>query len=320
MCATFTIWMLLVILFLSNARGRLTDNGLPDGQTVAPRGVDHLHFTLSRTVSQRRRKKGGKANARRHRRRFRHSLAVDSPFYTLRDSSCAHASYMAVYDDEGLAGIVRTLPARMLTSVRGGNSGLLSSSNSLTSRDPTFVLFHGGVHCEWSRKFWRVWIEATRRLRGSCLVAIDGATDSMMNYNLMVLGFPTVVRVRTDESRETFRGNRTVEDLIAWVVSAGGIAPLGAIGHRVADDIRWLALESHVDDEGVWQGDVLDIRQETVRNSEQFNWPLLGANLVCFAHVIWGAVSLAGSLRKRRGRRRTGDPDTDEIEEHEHED
>lgn len=187
-------------------------------------------------------------------------------------------------------------------------------------RDATFVLFHGGVQCEWSRKFWRVWIEATRRLRGSCLVAIDGAKDSMMNYNLMVLGFPTVVRVRKDESRETFRGNRTVDDLVAWIVNAGGIAPLGSLGHRVSDDVRWLAIDTRLDNQGSWKGDVLDIRERAVRESEQFNWPLLGANLVCFLHILWGIFSLARSIRKRQGRRRDDYVDSDQEEEHEHED
>lgn len=327
MCPSVLLFgvFLFVLMSVGMHDATLTHNGLPQGQTIAPRGIDYLHYTLSKTAPLRRRKKG-KGVGKRPRRRLRHTLASTSPFYTLRDSACSRASVVAVRDDEGWVGVVRTVTARELAVARGASvssSGGTSSSNS-GLREPLFVLFHGGRHCEWSRKFWRVWVNATRQLRGNCLVAINGASDSMMNYNLMVLGFPTVMRVRGDESSETFRANRSVEDLIAWVVNAGGVAPLGGDvslsgdasdenetfnNDRCSDedgspnlraDSVWISVLHLIAPDGAWKGDVIDLREHIVRQTQRFNWPLLGANLVCAAHIVWGIVSLIRSVKDKR--------------------
>lgn len=338
----FLALFLIISLWIEMYQAVLTRDGLPQGHTIAPRGVDYLHYTLSRTTPPRRRKKG-KGVGKRPRRRLRHTLASTSPFYTLRDSVCSRASVMAVRDDDGWVGVVRTVTARELATARGasvsssgGGSGTSSSSGGL--REPLFVLFHGGEQCEWSRKFWRVWVNATRQLRGNCLVAINGASDSMMNYNLMVMGFPTVMRVRGDDSGETFRANRTVEDLIAWVVNAGGVAPLGGDVSPTGDsscnneislndnrcsnnygsanlraDTVWISVSRFIAPDGAWKGDVIDLRDHIIRQTQRFNWPLLGANLVCVSHVVWAIVSLVRLVNVKRTEQEPNFPVQDEL-------
>lgn len=93
----------------------------------------------------------------------------------------------------------------------------------------------------------------------------------MLNYNLMVLGFPTILRVRADASAETFRGNRTEQDIVNWIGQVTGVAPMD---HNVHDE-DWLGVPTgslHVGD---------DVAED------QVNWPLLAANFVTLCNVAW---------------------------------
>lgn len=47
----------------------------------------------------------------------------------------------------------------------------------------------------------------------------------MMNYILMVLRFPTVRRVRANDTVDAFPGNRAMKHLVTWVVSNNSVTP-----------------------------------------------------------------------------------------------
>lgn len=64
-------------------------------------------------------------------------------------------------------------------------------------------------------------------MRTCCLVEIDGENDHKMNYNLMVLGFPTVLRVRVNEPGDAFLLNRTVDAFFTLVVNKGAVESFG---------------------------------------------------------------------------------------------
>lgn len=302
---TRTVFLVVVACLTSAGTCTLTNKGLPHGQTIAPRGVDYLHYTLYRPRIVRRKKKGGKSVSPRRRLRSPpgFTLSTSSPAYTLRDSSCLHASPLAVRNDDGWVGIIHAVSGAQLTKARQ-----MAGATRMGGRESLFVLFHGGRRCEWSRKFWPVWAVVARRVRANCLVAIDAAQDSMMNYNLMVLGFPTVMRVGADEVGETFRGNRTVEAVVEYIVRNSGMAPLESEGDGLEDDMKWLDLkksrdsdDSALDGDVQWDGEVLDVREDKVKEDEQFNWALLGANIVCGAHVVAWVVRSMLSMRKATG-------------------
>lgn len=159
---------------------------------------------------------------------------------------------------------------------------------------PVVVLFHGAGSCEWSREFWSVWAEVVQQCSAVCLVAIDARRDSMLNYNMMVLGFPTVLRVRAERKTEVFRGNRSVEALLEWVVGVTGVAPVEGGWEETAVSGK--------------RGRGVDLRDV----EEGVDWVLVGANVVAAVNLIW--ILVRGCGRTRRTRRTRRDEDGDEEE------
>lgn len=270
------------------------------------------------------------------RRRLQYTLASSSAFYTLRDHACMSSPISAVRDDNGWLGLIRTITSRDLANARASSSSSspsspssTSSANSASSASAStsskkkstsssscpggamFVLFHGGSQCEHSRAIWPIWLSVSRRLRGNCIVAINGQEDSMMNYNMMVLGFPTIMKVHSDNNIETYRGNRSVNEIISWIVNTpGGIAPLGN-DYEIYNE-KVLSLD------GEWLGDkgniyewnrraeieilnknsqrhhrsiskdrsVIDLTSEMINLEKGTNWSLWAANFVVFVQLI----------------------------------
>lgn len=302
---------------------------------------------------RKRRKKIRRGPSRRTRLpRWMYSFSTESPFFTRRDALCEHTSVAAVRDDAGWAGLVRTIQAgdigqrgvyvagvsqfdRAVGAVResiytrrsGVTATTASSITTFPSSVPTggpdamFILFHGGPFCEWSRKFFRAWISSSRQLRAHCLVTLDAAADATVNYDLMVLGFPTIVRVRRDDAGPTFRGERKIARIIEWVVNMSGVAPLGSNNSdmpvcnssrsagcdqddgvdRLQEDARWFGVEHLLALDNAsfpWKGSVIDLREKTIEQTRPTNWPLVAANFVCVAHVVWWVLRMRKTFRK----------------------
>lgn len=253
--------LLLLLVFPSVVHTLLTLNGGPSGQTVAPTGLDHLQPLLS---------------------------SAHSPFHTLQDYGCSHPGVTHTV----LRVILPTGPVLARSVSVSQLSSLFASAGAPPlggAPAPVVVLFHGGPSCEWSRRVWPTWLAAAARYRTLCFVAIDAAADYMLNYNLMVLGFPTVIRVQADRSSETFRGNRTEDELVAWVNTVTDVAPMeGSV-----DEWEWLGSPTAS----------LDVRGE--EGAEGVNWPLVAANIVSVCNVLW-LVSRAAAVMRRgvRGKRR----------------
>lgn len=297
----------------------------------------------ARAVTRRRRKRNRRSQLRRNRLpRWTYSFSTESPFFTRRDILCANVPVTAVRDDKGWIGLIRTISSsdigrrgvtgavnsrletgnskthgstsRSKTGVTTGTgtSGLsLLSSIPVGGPDAMFVLFHGGPFCEWSRAFFQKWVEVSRQLGAHCLVTLNAAADPTVNYDLMVLGFPTIVRVRRDDAGPAFRLDREVSPIVEWVVNMSGVAPLrrnnlNRVGkcdandclsdggyRNLKEDAAWLNVE-HLLDSGnssePWKGSVLDLREDVLQQTRPINWPLMGANLVCVAHILWWAV------------------------------
>lgn len=297
-----TLFAVTLLAILQAVEARLTRNGLPGGQTVAPTGRDFLLNAPLRLYST----PPKKAILLPWMRRRKYvTPSTDHPFLTLRDAGCASATPLAIRDDEGWIGVVRSVSAAQLSEMmtRSGQSGS-------GGREITIILFHGGVECEWSREFWGVWTEFSRRMRRVCVVAIDGANDSMMNYNLMVLGFPTVMRVSGERSSDTFRGNRTIEELLEWVVEVGGGPPMDTEGwDGIEGDFKWLEVEKAEIGRSV---KVLDVGENAAMETKKTNWALVGANVVSVMNigcVLW-YVAVRWMRRKPRRTRRHRDRNT----------
>ncbi|PXF48243.1 hypothetical protein BWQ96_01932 [Gracilariopsis chorda] len=269
-----------VASFFALANARLTHNGFNHGHTVAPKGTDFILFSNAST------KHASKEKA--------HPPYItpssDSPFFTLHHEGCIHARPQALLTDEGFVGILNTVSAANLSKL------------SSLSDHVTLVLFHGGPSCKYSRAILPTWVNLTRYMRASCLLALDAATDSMMNYNLMVLGFPTLMRV-SPESGPNYHGDRSLSDLIAWAVKSGGIAPMDveSIDDLLGDLHRYNLKFNQVVDGSI---DVLDIRESKLA-SPPVNWTLIGANFVTviyFAFQLNRAHRAFASFWKRNAR------------------
>lgn len=119
----------------------------------------------------------------------------------------------------------------------------------------------------------------------------------MLNYNMMVLGFPTVLRVRAERKTEVFRGNRSVEALMEWVVGVTGVAPVEGGWEEI--------------DVGGKGGGGIDLREVEVG----VDWVLVGANLVAMINVIWVLVRGFGRRKGREDEGEEGEGDEEEEEE-----
>lgn len=255
--------LLLLLVFPSVVNTLLTLNGAPSGQTVAPTGLDHLQPRV---------------------------CSPHSPFYTLQDFACSHSGLTHT--------VLRVIPPTGPLLARSVSVSQLSSLFASAGApplggapSPVVVLFHGGPSCEWSRRIWPTWLSAAARHRTLCFVAIDAAADYMLNYNLMVLGFPTIMRVQADRGSETFRGNRTEDELVAWVSAVTDVASMeGSVNER-----EWLGSPAAT----------LDVRGEG--GTEGVNWPLVAANVVSACNVLWFIWSAAAVVRRKvRGKRGEG--------------
>ncbi|CAN8062533.1 unnamed protein product [Agarophyton chilense] len=233
---------------------RLTRDVFLDGQTVAPKSVDYIHFPHPFS------------------KRSQLTCSLEAPFFTLDHQACENARPQAVLTDDGYIGIINTISAANLSRV------------STSRRHLAIVLFHGGPTCKHSRAVLPTWVKLTRRMRASCLLAVDAAVDSMMNYNLMVVGFPTIMRA-SPETSATYRGDRSLQDLIAWAVKVGANAPMPAenIDHLNSDLERYELSLADIRDEHF---DVLDIREEAAKQIG-INWTLIAANIVTFLYFAW---------------------------------
>lgn len=104
-----------------------------------------------------------------------------------------------------------------------------------------FIFLYGREHCRWSRQFWTTWIESSIQLRANSLVEIDAENAPMRNYTVTVFGFPTLLRVTSNDFVDALFRNRTVEELFTWVVNNGGVAPLEYYGATdIYHDDEWL--------------------------------------------------------------------------------
>lgn len=317
----------------------------------APLSSSNTHGRIG--TSRKRRKKTRRGSSRRTRLpRWMYTFSAESPFFTRRDALCEHASVAAVRDDTGWAGLVRTIQAgdigrrgvygagtsqfdrtmgtaREFANVKRDGMAAETASSLTTSLatvlmggpDAMFVLFHGGPFCEWSRAFFRAWISASRQLRAHCLVTLDAAADTTVNYDLMVLGFPTIVRVRKDDAGPSFRGEREISRVLEWVVNMSGVAPLGSNTsdvpecnnsrslecnqndgvYRLQEDAKWFGVEDLfvLDNTSFpWKGAVIDLREKTIEQTRPINWPLVAANVVCFAHVVGWAFRMRRAFQK----------------------
>lgn len=273
------VLVLVVAAASTLVNARLTHNGFDHGQTVAPNGADFILFPKQRS------------NLRNV------TPSPDAPFFTLHHQGCVHARPQAILTDDGIVGILNTVSAANLSKLPS------------LSHHVTLVLFHGGPTCKYSRAVLPTWLKLTRYMRATCLLALDAATDSMMNYNLMVLGFPTLMRV-SPESGANYHGDRSLSDLIAWAVDAADIAPMDveSIDDLLGDMYRYSLKFNQVVDGSI---DVLDIRESKL-SQPPINWTLIGANVVTviyFAFQLNKAHQAFASFRNRNTRR---EPDPQE--------
>lgn len=112
------------------------------------------------------------------------------------------------------------------------------------------------------------------------MVAMDASADSMMNYNLMVLGFPTIIRMRGDRGSDSFSGNRTVNDLVRWAARVGGGAPMDDVEGVVGVDLDRKILE-------IRDGTKVDTLHLGV-GEEGVDWALVAANVVTVGNLVYG--------------------------------
>lgn len=248
----------LSVLFLLPllTHSALTHNGLPTGQTVAPPPVTLLTPP---------------------------STHPNSPFHTLHDHVCAHAPISRVLTELS-SNLTRTVSAAQLSAI--------IAAAAPPPATPLVVLFHGGASCEWSRAIFPLWLRVAKRYRTLCFLALDARSDYVLNYNLMILGFPTVLRLLADKPQEAFRGNRTEPDLVAWVARVTGVAPM----RPDVGDEEWLGEE---------QG-VLDMRP-----TDNVNWTLVAANIVTALNDLYFMWKVCGGVRGRVWNRHAARPHTD---------
>lgn len=142
---------------------------------------------------------------------------------------------------------------------------------------PIIVLFHGGSSCEWSRQILPIWAQVEQRMMPICMVAVDGRTYSLVNYNLIVLGFPTILRVQSEQKAEVYRGPRDVNRLTEWVVDVTGVPPE-----------QWQHAEQTAPPHVTWTD-----------AAEEWDWVLLGANFVCALNLISALLRLLRWIRAR---------------------
>lgn len=118
-------------------------------------------------------------------------------------------------------------------------------------------------------------------------MAIDAKKDYVLNYNLMVLGFPTIMRLWAVKPNETFRRNRTEAELVSWVERVTGISPM----------------EMDVRDED-WLGEPQGTLDMTL--VEEVNWTLVAANAVTALNVVgvlwWALNGIRGRWKTERER------------------
>ena len=127
-----------------------------------------------------------------------------------------------------------------------------------------------------------------------------------MNYNMMVLGFPTVLRVVNEWPNENFRGNRTVDDMVKWAVWVGAMAPLDVDGiDSYESDLQRFEVSGE-------EVEVLDLDDE---RHTGINWTLWGANFVSICNVLWIIVRATRGGLGRFGKRGTAGADGGEEEE-----
>lgn len=249
-CRLFRLRLLLLLLLVAASHARLTRLPLPTGCTVAPTGRDHVLYN------------GASKRAM--------TMSETHPFYTLHDGDCP-SSFLAVRDAAGWIGVMRHVTSTQLTSIIGRDQA-------------TIVLFHGGPTCPWSTAIWRLWASLTRALPATCTVVIDARHDSMLNYNLMVLGFPTIMRVSNDKG-EVFRGNRTLPNLVSWAVRSGSAAPAGDLPDTIATDLLRFGLNNF---------DLVDIPQLDLRAvPSSIDWWLMAAHGITAANVVLAVARLA---------------------------
>lgn len=92
-------------------------------------------------------------------------------------------------------------------------------------REDTLVLFYGGRWCTWSSALRPVWAQLASRFPNLCLIAIDAYKHSSMNPVVGVHAFPTVLRFQAGHVRQKYTGERTIEDMTAWIVNVTNTAP-----------------------------------------------------------------------------------------------
>eukprot|EP00177_Eucheuma_denticulatum_P003847 GFKZ01006956.1.p1 GENE.GFKZ01006956.1~~GFKZ01006956.1.p1 ORF type:complete len:276 (+),score=21.37 GFKZ01006956.1:27-830(+) len=252
----FLVPLLLAFFLPTPTLSRLIhDPSHPEGQTQRPTGLHHILYPP-----------------------LKHYLPPSTPstlhpFHTLHDFPCQHITRKNL-----------TLPDNTSVHTRLASNSQVSTmlhaaSNPPFSAPPTpiIILFHGGPSCEWSRQILPIWAQVEQRMMPVCMVAVDGRRYSLVNYNLIVLGFPTILRVQSDRKAEVYRGPRKVDRLTEWVVDAMGVPP-----------DQWQQSE-HASPPPVKWSDA----------TEEWDWVLVGANFVCALNLISALLRLLRWMRAR---------------------
>lgn len=284
---------LLFIIFELSVFARLTHNGVPYGQTMAPTGRDYLSHrppqqSLQPSSSRHRprqknkqKQKNMRSSSTKPHRKI--CLSSEAPFHTLRNTACL----LTLYTPRLISTNLPATPIRAVTSSQLSTIFQAAASPPLGGpSEPVIVLFHGGPSCPWSPSILEAWLHAQQVYRNLCLVSMDAAADSMLNYNLMVLAFPTIMRIRADKPVETFRANRTSENLIAWIYRVTNIPPMS---EYVPEHI-FIGLPAATAD--------LVTFSDSPHTPQLRNWPLWGANIVTVLNVIWFVFKAIAAVRR----------------------
>lgn len=307
--ASLPLLLTIFLLIPSQSFGKLSQGNLSNSITYAPRGIDHLlepkpWFTRTRTNRSKKRTSAGSSirtnsgttsssssgtnsnNEQVHSGGMGMTRWMTSGFYTLHGSACLGRTQFAKVNST-LEGIVRMVDA-------DGLSNVLRTAR--IRREHVFVMFHGGEKCKWSEQIWPVWIELVRRMRSACMLTIDGRKQSVHNYNMMVLGFPAIVRVGNERPQATYKGNRSVEEILGWMVRGSGIAPMGINKNEwdMKEDLEWFDIR---------QKDIKEVLKigEFQRN-EGIDWILVAANVVSTGNVGWWMIKVWRRLKEKRRR------------------
>lgn len=184
-------------------------------QTPAPSGLDHILY-------------------RPLRRDF--CTAFPAPFASPRNHSCLalppHPPGPRLSTDAGLAAVLARSAAAALPRAAAPDERAAAAAAGLPPPAPppgpadVVALFYGGAWCVWSNALRPAWAAAAARFPHLCTVAVDASAHPAANAGHGVHAFPTVLAFCAGAPRARYAGDRTVEDLVAWLAGVSGVAPL----------------------------------------------------------------------------------------------